>query len=525
MKKIYLLLTALALISNISYAEKISIYHTSDVHGMYISREAKWDKENSTRTIGGFAALRSLIKKEKNPYILLDSGDMFQGTPEGNLTKGMASVEFMNLLRYSATVVGNHEYDFGEEALIELTKKARFPFLGANVYLKKKKKQEEEEEEKQPSYLKPYTIVNIGKRRIAVLGIAGQHTKTSTHPKNVSHLTFKDEARETKKWMQEIEKEKPDAVIIIAHLGIDPSLSRKTIDVSTYTFTHTRNTTIQIARAAKTATVVFGGHNHTGLLNGWKDPQTNTLICESGWGLTHVTKAELEFDDDSGKLKNVSCTLIPLWIDEVGEDEEVIKKWKEIYNKVSKEMDKVIGKALAPLTFDSSTFDTPIGNFVTDIIKWKAQTEIAFQNAGGVRNILNEGNITIRDVYQVMPFENTIVKLKMTGEAIYELLADNIQADRTSMYVSGIEVRYKLISDRKAEIAQITINGKPIDPQATYWVATNNYLTEGGKGGKAFKKAIEKTDTMIPVRDAIIEWIKENKEIKGWETGRFIRVE
>ena len=93
-------------------ASTVSVYHTSDVHGWYSARPAKWDPANSTRTIGGFAALSSLLKSEKNPYILLDSGDMFQGTPEGNYSKGMASVVLMNKLGYAAADVGNHDYDY-----------------------------------------------------------------------------------------------------------------------------------------------------------------------------------------------------------------------------------------------------------------------------------------------------------------------------------------------------------------------------------------------------------------------------
>ena len=458
MKKTYLSIILISIISIFAYGEKISVYHTSDVHGMYSSRQAKWDKENSTRTIGGFAALKSLIKKDKNPYIILDSGDMFQGTPEGNITKGIASIEFMNMLGYSAAVVGNHDYDFGEESLIKLIKQAKFPFLGANVYLKKKGR---EDETQAVPYLKPYTIINIANKKIAILGIAGQHTKTSTLPANVSHLVFKDEAKEAEKWINEIDKFNPDAIIIVAHIGIHPTLSQKILDVSTYTFSDIRNTTIQIARRAKKASLILGGHNHTGLVSGWREPNTNTMICESYWGLTHVTKAEMDFDDKTGKLKNVSCSLIPLWVDETGEDKEVLKKWEQIYKDVSKEMDKIIGKALKPLTFDSETLDKPIGNFVTDIIRWKAGTEIAFQNAGGVRNVINDGEIKLRDVYQVMPFENTIVKLKMTGSSIYDLITDNLKNDRTSMYVSGIEVKYRLNEKGKAEVVEITKDNKP----------------------------------------------------------------
>ena len=152
----------------------ISVYHTSDVHGWYSSRSAKWDKENSTRAIGGFPALSALVKKEKNPWLLLDSGDMFQGTPEGNFTKGMATVALMNRLGYSAALVGNHDYDYGEESLKAMVSSASFAMLGANVYRK--------EDGKSASYLRPYTIVERAGKKIAVLGLAGKHTATSTLP-------------------------------------------------------------------------------------------------------------------------------------------------------------------------------------------------------------------------------------------------------------------------------------------------------------------------------------------------------
>lgn len=514
MKKISAILL-IGIIINLN-SKEISIYHTSDVHGMYSSLPANWDKANSTRTIGGFAALYSVIKNDKNPYIILDSGDMFQGTPEGNITKGMASIEYMNMLGYSATVVGNHDYDFGEENLKKLIKAAKFSFLGANVYYEKNKKPVE--------YLKPYIIIEKDSKKIAVVGIAGKHTKTSTLPLNVKHLYFASETADTQKYISKIIKQKPDAIIILAHIGIDGNLSRKIVDISTITISETEHTTLAIARAAKIADVVLGGHNHTGLINGWRDPQTNTLICESYWGLSHVTKVTLDFDDTTGKLKNTSCSLIPLWTDITGEDEEVLKLTKKISEQTAKKMDIIIGKSVESLTFESNYFDNPIGNFLTDVTRWKANTDIAFQNAGGVRNFINKGDITLRDVYKVMPFENTIVKLKMKGSQIYELIKSNIKPDGTSMYISGIKVKYWINEDKITKI-EIEKDGKPIEMDREYSVATNNYLTSGGSGGKIFTTIQDKQDTMILVRDAMIEWIKNNKEIKKPDTGRFIKME
>ena len=521
MKRKFLFLISI-LIPFVVHSETIDIYHTSDVHGMYSSREAKWDKTNPTRKIGGYAALFSLVKKDTNPYILLDSGDLFQGTPEGNITKGEASIKFMNMLGYSGVVVGNHDYDFGEDNLKKLVSLSRlnFYFLGANVYYEK--------DSKPVQYLIPWFIKKIAGKRIAILGLAGVHTKTSTLPLNVKHLKFEDEATEAEKYVKKIQgTTKTDAIIILAHIGIDGDLSQKIVDISTYTYKNpSKHSTISVARTAKNATVVLGGHNHTGLSNGWIDPKTNTLICESYWGLTHVSKITLEFDDKTGKIKNKSCKLIPLWVDETGEDSDVLKLTEEISSETAKKMDIVIGTATDNLNFESNSFDNAIGNFVTDVTMWKANADMAFQNAGGIRNVINQGDIKLRDVYEVMPFENTIVKLKMKKDQIYELIKDNLRPDRTSMYISGIKVKYKVVDNKISDII-IEKDGKELDNEKEYIVATNNYLVSGGSGGRAFTKVNPQNtdDTMILVRDAIIDYIREKKEIKAPDTQRFIPME
>ena len=118
-------------------------------------------------------------------------------------------------------------------------------------------------------------------------------------------------------------KENPDAIIIIAHIGFD-NLGGQKINISTWTFPDdTDYGTLSLARAAKGADVVIGGHNHTGLLQGYHDRISGALLAESYYGLTDVSKISLQFDDTTGKLTGVSDELIPLWTDSTGEDSAV----------------------------------------------------------------------------------------------------------------------------------------------------------------------------------------------------------
>ncbi len=496
----------------------ISVYHTSDVHGWYSARPAKWDKENPTRLIGGFPALYALVKKEKNPYILLDSGDMFQGTPEGNFTKGMATVALMNRLGYSAALVGNHDYDYGEESLKAMISSASFVMLGANVYRK--------DDGQRVSYLKPYTIIEKAGKKIAVLGLAGKHTATSTLPANVKHLVFADEETEAAKWTAEIKAQKPDAIIIMAHIGIGGDTSGRITDISTWTFTaqEAAHGTIGVARAAGGAQAVFGGHNHAGLAKGWYDKESSTLVLESFWGLTDVTKLDLQFDDATGAFAGAKAEMIPLWTDKTGEDEETKVLISGFTKDVDKEMGIVIGESAFDLEKSTDGLDSAIGNWFTDAMRRQSGADVAFQNTAGIRAELKKGPVMIRDVYQVMPFENTLVKLTMTGEQLKRLLADNLSGGFSKLQVSGLKVRFRSPAKTQGNV-EIEKDGKPVGDGDKLTVATNNYLTTGGTGGKVFGEAEKSEDTMQPIRDLLLKDLKANPVKSAPERGRIVRLE
>jgi len=495
MKKIFLTLALVLVLSGLQAgALTIDVYHTSDVHGWYSARPALWDNENSTRPIGGFPALAALLKKEKNPYILLDSGDMAQGTPEGILTKGMASITLMNQLGYAAAIPGNHDYDNGEANLQVLISSAAFPFLGANLYYKGT--------DANTVYLKPYTIIKKGGRKIAVLGLLGKHTATSTLPSNVRHLDFHDEAAETAKWLPEIKKQHPDAIIVLAHLGLSEGLSLKRVDISTWTFEPAPYGTLGVARAARGVDLILGGHNHAAFLKGYHDPLSGTWLAESGYGLSYVTKAELRFDDATGKLAGIKVNLVPLWIDRTGQAPKVLKTIAGFNAAVEREMGKVVGSAATDLNFAADGLDSGIGSWLCDITREAAGADLAFQNTKALRAELKKGDVRLRDLYQAMPFDNTIVTARLTGAQVKQLMADNLKNGRSAIQVSGLRVEFSEGPGGPAAI-RLTRDGREIGPEEEFLVATNNYLAFGGTGGNVFSGGKDIKDTMLPMRDVM----------------------
>jgi len=499
-----------------AWALTIPVYHTSDVHGWYFSRPAKWDKANSTRTIGGFAAFSNLVKADKD-RILLDSGDTFQGTPEGTLTKGMATAAMMNLLGYSAVTVGNHDYDYTETSLKLVVSSSNFAWLGANVYVK--------ETGAAPGYLKPYVIVEKAGKKIAVIGIAGRHTATSTLPANVKQLEFKDEAAEAARWAGIArEKDKANAVIVLAHVGLGGDAYGR-VDVSTWTLKPEQANygTLAIARASK-AEVVFGGHIHTGLEKGYFDKESGSLIAESLSGLTNVTRVLLEFDDATGKFKGATAQLVPLWTDVTGEDQAVLETLKGYSAQVDKEMGKVISKSDADLGVSPVGLDSDIGNWFTDAMQRQSGADVALQNTAGIRSDMKKGEIRIRDIFQIMPFENTLVKLTLTGEQLKRLLADNLRGGASKLQVSGLKVKFRQTPEGPKDIV-LEHKGKPVSDGDKLSVVTNNYLTTGGTGGKVFEEAQKLEDTMQPIRELLMKDIQANPVKAAPEGGRIVRLQ
>ncbi len=492
-------------------AATIAVYHTSDVHGWYSARPALWDKENSTRSIGGFAALSDLLKKETTPYLLLDSGDMFQGTPEGILTKGMASMVLMNQLGYSAAVPGNHDFDYGEPNLKTLVSSAAFTFLGANLYTKS--------DGAGAAYLKPYRIIEKAGKRIAVLGLLGKHTATSTLPSAVKHLDFRDEAAEAAKWLPEIKKQRPDAVVVLIHLGLSEELSLKRIDVSTWTFEPPPFGTLGVARAAQGIDLVLGGHDHTALLKGYRDPVSGTWLGESGYGLSYITRAELDFDDLTGSLDGIKVALVPLWTDMTGEDPAVLKTIAGFNADVEREMGRVVGSADMDLGFSPDGLDSPIGNWACDITRAVTGAEIAFQNTKGIRAEIRKGEVRLRDLYQAVPFDNTLITMKLNGGQLAQVMADNLYKGRSLMQVSGLEVEFTQTPEGRADRIILKRNGREIKKQEEFTVATNNYLAFGGDGGAAFAGGKDVKDTLLPVRDVMLEVFSKGP-VTAPKTGR-----
>ncbi|OGR47192.1 MAG: hypothetical protein A2021_08560 [Elusimicrobia bacterium GWF2_52_66] len=491
MKK-YLLGTFLALLflpSQLIWGKTVVVYHTSDIHGYF----------------NGFPALSALVKKEKNPHLLVDSGDWFQGTPEGNLSKGANAITLMNAVGYNAAVVGNHDYDYSENNLKELSAAAKFKMLGA-VY----------SGGSPVNYTAPYEIVAVDGVRIALVGVQSDRTKYTVAPANIAGLTFNNGVAEVTQRVAEVKKQSVNAVIVLAHSPTCEACATGT-PLSEWIPSHEDLTrgNLAMARAVKgDVAVIMGGHVHTVFPQGYYDSESGTLFVESGSKSSGVTRVQLEFDDTTGRFKGAKAQYMAL--SGLQEDTEIKTMLKAITDEVGGIMDKTIGEAAAAIPREGPTLDSPIANWVNDAMKKFAGTQIALINSTGLRNGFPRGKLTLRDVYQVLPFDNYLVTLDIPGERLEALLKNTVTPERSKIQVSeGVTIRYSLSSD-SASVTDIKVffNGAPLDPNAVYSVATADFYAGVITG------AANLHNTNVLVRDVLNREVKESSPITPPRSGR-----
>ena len=486
MKKLLLLLV-LPFMTVGLFAKTTVIYHTSDIHGFYYPRAGQ----------GGAAVLAELLDEEEEDYLLLDAGDFANGTAEAKNSKGLKSIDLMNKLGYHGATIGNHEFDFKDAGVAPMLKKAEFPFLAANFF--------EKESSKHPTNVKPYQIYDVDDVKVAVIGLANQHP---TNKGKMYKITSPLEALD--RVLPEAEK-KADVVVVLVH----DSLQDEKHGVAAYVG--------EIAqRYSGRVQVVLGGHAHQIFQNKYVN---GVLFVESGCYLKNVGKVTITTDDKTGKFVSARSELIPLSVEKIGLDEEVAA-----YAESLKEpgMDDVLGEAAEKIRRVSGVKehkDSPLNNWIADLGRAYAGTEIFVHNNGGTRIDMEKGPLTKRETVDMHPFENTVVKMTVDGKFLKYLVKKSL-LPRSLFTYSGMTITYRN-KNGKVKDLKIYVNGKPVENHKKYTLATNNYIAFGGSEGWPFSRIKDSEKESVGtgnVRTILADGIKKYSPVKAVPTGRIVEV-
>ncbi len=491
----------LVLLAASASAQQVSltILHTNDTHGHLLPfsypSEVPPDSPlaaiKTRSNIGGiarratlFKRLRTELERKGTAVWLVDAGDFTEGTPFSMEYHGEADIEAMNAADYTFGTIGNHELNISLAMLKELIGRARFPLLCANLTANATGR----------PLVKPFEIRRVGSLHVAVFGITTR--ESSDYPAAKQQLTIEGEIEAARRMADALRRE-ADIVIVLSHAG--------------------EKTDEQIAASVPGIDVIIGGHSHSRLPLGElirlaqdsraKDPRGTVIVQAHQWG-GELGRLDLQFEKDARggwRVARYQARLLPV-TSKIPEDPAVAAVVDRYWKPISSRYGEVIGRAGGD--FVQSRKNLANYNLVADAVREIFGTEIELENMGGVRAPLVKGAISQADLIELIPFDDTVVTFRITGQRLKEILLKSRPA------VSGL--RYRI---ERGLLVEATARGKPVEDERVYSGATNSYFM-----GSAFK-GIESVDSGRLRRDAVAEYIRKKGTVNPLHDGRRIIID
>ena len=505
----------------------LDIMFTNDIHGGIDRYPATFMNPDFPPVLGGGGSaatyikrVRILSKDDTRDNLLIDAGDFFQGHPIGTMSEGRSVITYMNMIGYDFMAIGNHEFDLGEDVLIKTLEMAEFPILSCNIVKKGTNELVD--------YVLPYKIIEKLGLRIGVIGLTTTDTEQMSFPDNIKNVDFLPAKEQLQKYVEIVKEQGVDLVIVIAHMGLpydpqpayDARYSNPDKEKEERRWGYDAQ---EIAHEVEGIDIMFGGHMHKGFAQPWEDPDTHTLVFQGyayGSNVGHVT---IKLDKETKSISGYESpainegVLVTLFEDEFFPD-EVIGDTILVMQKIAEVgMDVIIGEASMHITKIGTGTQNLIGNLVCEAMKDYTGADFSFMNLGGIRDELQAGPISYRNVFSVMPFDNQIALIEVDGKFLKEIIETRVSGSRHGLRTAGI----KVVINRKREnfnrVSNLLIGGEPWRANKIYKIATSDFLLQGNAGLALLTKVPESKITRYEqgLRDVIVEYIKNNSPVSA----------
>ena len=456
------------------------ILHTNDIHGQVLPRPATWLKDvNPLPNCGGLPRLcatlnrlRAEIEAGGAEVLLVDGGDWYQGTPEGNQERGRPFLAALAQTGHDALVVGNHEFDHGVDVLLDHIEATGLPALLANV------------RDAQGKPLAGTRDVHIVERlglRIALVGLLTPRTPEITHASTKS-LHFEDPAVALERVRAELGDD-VQWILPVCHVGVEDERA--------------------LAAACPWLDVVVGGHSHTFLRKGIREGRT--LVVQTGAKASAIGRVDVWFDA-AGRVVKSEAQLIDLY-DEPGPEFRsagVDEACAALVARADAAMNAVVGVLGRPLSVSRRPrISTSAGNCITDLMRERTGAAVAIHNRGGIRTTLPAGPVTRRDLFMLLPFANHIVTFDLEGRALREILRRSIEDPKGRPFeFSGMTAVVRLEAGQP-KLVEVRVGDDALDPARRYRVTTNSFLAQGNDGLVEFAEASTREIDFTVLRDLL----------------------
>jgi len=430
----------------------LTFAHTNDTHGRIVE----------SKDVIGYPRIYTAVQdlKAKNPNtILIDVGDTLHGLPVVNIDKGATEVRLMNELGFAYMTTGNHDYNYGFDRLLELSKMMNFKVLAANVYKDGQR------------VFQSYDIRDMGGVRVAFFGLATPETAYKADPKGLVGVTFGDPIVEAKLVVAELAG-KYDVLVCLSHLGIDDSSDP---------------TSITLAKFVPQIDVIIDGHSHSTLEDIMKKNTTDTLIGSTGAYGAGLGVIDVVVGPDRKIISKTARTITPKNSPDLKGDPRIAAIMSDLIKAQDAVLSQVVGKTAVKLEGTREivrTQQSNLGTLIANGMLYATGADFALMNGGGIRDSIPAGDITMKQIYTVEPFGNYIQTGKILGKEIDAIVENGVgklpAPDGRFPHFANLTYTLDVSKPAGDRVSDIMIGGVPVDPDKEYVLAALNFQFNGG---------------------------------------------
>lgn len=481
----------------------LTVLYTSDVHGNVLPKLYG----NNEKAELGLAKYASAVKRKRlqnNPLIVIDNGDLIQGTPlmthyvKEHQEKENPMVGIMNRINIDAGVIGNHEFNFGKKVLQQAVEASNYPWLSANIV---------DAVTKEPKFGPPYIIKTLDQGiKIAIVGVTTHYIPNWEAPKHIEGIDFLDAYSTLKHWVNVIkEEENPDLLIACYHGGLekDPVTGEATEALTG------ENQGYKMCTEIKGIDILLTGHQHRTFV----EKINGTLVLQPGSSCQFYGEVTVTFAKQERKWKPIHKEGKLHSLEQFEADDEILSYIETLETSTQRWLDKPIGYVNGDMTitdpFQARVRKHPFIEFIHKVQMEASGADIS------VASLLNNHSagfssvVTMRDIVSNYMYPNTLVVLELTGKDIKEALeksAEYFVLDNDGEIAvnpvfakpkpqhynydmwEGIEYEIRVSEPFGSRVRHITYHGKPLKEDQTYHVVLNNYRASGGGNFKMFQQ-------------------------------------
>ncbi len=533
MKKLLLGASALTLcagFSGVAYADfTLNILHINDFHSRFdpiTSTDSNCDAETDAKgeCFGGIARLKTEIDAKRAEFkdgnsLLISAGDNFQGSLYYTTYKSKVVSDFFNQMGFDVVATGNHEFDDGPAEFLKFIDAAEFPIIGGNFDVSRS--------EELRGKIKGSIVLEVGGQKIGIIGATTEDTPEISSSGN--DVEFTDVIQYVRGASEALDAAGVDKIILLSHIGYPMDQ--------------------QVAAAVPLVDVIVGGHTHTLLSNvaeGAAGPYPTMVVNPDGVEVPIVTANQYGKYlgdiavtwDDNGVVTKAEGE--PFLIDaSVKGDADFATQLTALAGPITETTSEVIGTTTAAIDGGRDTcraVECQMGNLVADAMLDRVADQgatIAIINGGGLRASIDAGEITMGEAITVLPFSNTLATVQISGADVIDALENGVSDIENGAgrfpQVAGLKYAFTLANPSGDRISDVQVRTgdawAPIDEDATYTVATNNYMRTGGDGYAAFASGDNPYDFGPPLEDVLADFIaKQGGQYTPYTDGRITAI-